>query len=123
KFEAMKAGLINQRGKDRSILGRVRQELTTGLASHTVFKHPDTKTLPLWEKGILIGKVGTLAYQLGLIRVKCYKTVATDVTEKIKSAQKMVKEGEYQKAKAIFGEVATTISEILGQFGDKPVAA
>jgi len=115
KFEAMKAGLIGLKEHDLRIISGLRHEMEVGLAAHQAFKFPERR-ITSQQKGILIGKIGTLIYQLEQVRIKPYKPAAKEAIERLKEAQKMVGEGDYQKAKEIFQQVLTLVSGVL----DKP---
>lgn len=115
KFEANKAGLVAQRAKDREITERAMRQLSIGFAGHEMFKYSQTKPTPL-QKGIVVGKIGTLIYQLEQVRVKCYKTTAVEVIDKLKEAREKVKSGSYEDAGKIFKESSRVVTTVLNRF-------
>lgn len=115
KFEAMKAGLLVQREKDREILSQARHELSIGFASHEVFKYPG-RPISRTQKGILSGMIGTLIYRFDLTKVKCYRSVASEAIEELKKAREMVKEENFAAASAIFRRVLEETSQISDRF-------
>lgn len=112
KFEAMKAGLLAQRRKDREILGRCQYDLAAGFAHHEVFKFPGRKVSRM-QKGILLGLMGTLAYRLDQTRVKPYKPVAVEATAKLRKARLLTGQENYQEASEIFGEILGLVNHAL----------
>lgn len=113
KFAAMKAGLVSQREKERNIFEQADHDLSLGFASHEAFKYPLSKEATKLQKGILMGKVGTLIGRLEKVKVKGYKPVAIEVIGKLEQARGMVKEGNFQQAKEILEKSRVIVSETL----------
>ncbi len=117
KFEAMRTGLVDQRTKDRDIFQRTREELKLALI-HEAFRFPKKGT-DKRQKGIIMGKTGTLIYRLGLTRVKGYRPIAVAAAQKLERAKEMVREENYQEAKEVFDEVLNEVSSVLDKFQEK----
>lgn len=119
KFSAMKEGLLAQRDKDRGILGRVGEELASHLIGHMYLKNPQQWTGrgdPLRQRGQLVGRSGTLVYQLEQVRVKAYKTVAIGATERLQQLQQELRDGNYEVARKLSDEINTGMSSVLDHF-------
>jgi len=112
KFEAMKAGLLAQRRKDREILGRCQHDLTAGFARHEVFKFPGRKVSKM-QRGILLGLMRTLIYQLDQTRVKPYKSVAEEATARLRKARLLTEQENYQEATEVFREISREVDQVL----------
>jgi hypothetical protein len=119
KFEAMKAGLIGVKEHDLRIISNLRHEMEVGLAAHQAFKFPEEKTTDR-QRGILVGKIGSLIYQLEQVKVKPYKPVAVEAIRKLKEAQRLVREGDYQKAKEIFQGVLDSVRSLSFDIKNSP---
>ena len=113
KFLVNKTGLLAQRGKDREILAEAVHQFTSGLASHEAFKKRETTVL---QRGILLGKVGTLIYELRQVRVKPYKTVVVALVEQLARSREMIKEGNYLAAKENFVLASERAKKVLDEF-------
>jgi len=111
KFEAMKAGLIEVKEHDLRIISNLRHEMEIGLATHEAFKFPDKGTTAR-QRGILVGKIGSLIYQLEQVKVKPYKPVAVEAIKELKEAQNLVREGDYQRAKEIFQRILNSVCSV-----------
>jgi len=119
KFEAMKAGLIGLKEHDLKIISNLRREMKVGLAAHQAFKFPEEGTTDR-QRGILVGKIGSLIYQLEQVKVKPYKPVAVEAIRRLKEAQRFVGEGDYQKAKEIFQEVLDSVLSLSFDIKNSP---